>query len=101
MSQAPCDLSSREFRGSERVSNFSQDELLLYQNEFLSECDIDRHEPKRRKKKAKRPWSVKSQRQSAYKHIRALDKQMHLTIGSGLVAFKSQKDDLSNVAMRM
>ena len=51
MSQALSDLSLREFRGSERVSNINQDELVLYQNEFFSEVEIDRHESKRRKNK--------------------------------------------------
>ena len=86
-------LPLKEFKAFARTSEYDQDMLVSYQEELLSErVAIKRRKNNKQKRRRtavtdKAPWQVKGQRQPALSHIRALDHQLLLTIGVGLVAF--------------
>ena len=64
---------------------------MQYQTDFFSEPVVVGK--KRRKKFPKCPWSVTGQRNSAYYHIKALDKQLIDGTGEGLSKFQGKDDD--------
>ena len=56
---------------------------------------------KKRRKVQKCPWAVEGQRVSAWHHIKALDKQVLLTLGIGLSFFQGTEHDWMTVALQL
>lgn len=86
------DLQLREFRGSERANGDDQELLVQYQDEFFSTAAGDdtvtkQGKKRKRRKVAKCPWAVTGQRNAAALHIKALDHQLFVTTGYGLLYY--------------
>jgi len=75
--------------------------LAEYQTEFFSLDPLDNRGKKRPTKKPKCPWAVTGQRNCAYLHIKALDHQVFLTLGVGLIAFQGIVGDHYSVAIAL
>ena len=92
----------KEFRASERVSGHDQELLVQYQTEFFSDYTkvTVNKKGKKRRKVVKCPWAVEGQRVSAWHHIKALDKQVFLTLGIGLSFFQGTEHDWMTVALQ-
>ena len=96
------DLQLREFRESERVSGYDQELLTQYQTDFFSMKKPEKRQLGGKRKRTnieKCPWAVTGQRNSAMIHINAIDHQLFLTIGAGLIAFAGLPADQQAVAL--
>ena len=101
------DLKLRQFRASERTTGYDQELLCQYQSQFFADDEDDDKpaelDPKgkgkdRTRKVEKCPWGVTAQRESGHMHIQALDKQLELATGKGLIQFRETDRDAKQVA---
>ena len=88
----------REFRASDRATHHDQQLLEQYQVPFFPAA-LPKAKGRKRQRVEKCPWAVTGQRNSAYLHIKALDNQLQVSIGSGLIAFKGEDGDEEQVAI--
>ena len=96
------DLHLNDFRASNRLSEDKQEAIEAYQVEFFDDAKAPVGKGKKKKRRtSKAPWKVKGLRNSAYVHIKALDHQLNLSIGSGLDCFKGDEDDHAEVGIHM
>ena len=98
--QVLADMKLQQYRASERVTDADQEELSQNQLEFMSTPEESHSQTgkKTRKVRARCPWSVKGQRNAAHLHIKALDHQLRIATGVGLLVFKCCPDEAVNVA---
>ena len=82
------DIQLKKFRASARTSEYDQDLLMEYETQFFSDkAPTKRKKGAKRRRTEKSPLEVTGQRQAALSHIRALDHQLVLALGIGLIAF--------------